>query len=148
MIVFIHVCAYGRTSARGCAPKQIIRNIKNEPAVYEKQARFSYAFRAKKTEKTAGEILSPHGRFEARQREKRADTRRKKRAKQRFYAKKIRRKKQIKRLTGNVCCDIINLRRIEKRVYFPKIWNRFQIKKRVFTKGKKRKNPQKKVRNG
>lgn len=88
MIVCIHVCAYGRTSARGRAPKQIIRNIKNEPAVYEKQARFSYAFRAKKTEKTAGKILSPHGRFEARQREKRADTRRKKRAKQRFYAKK------------------------------------------------------------
>lgn len=47
-------------------------------------------------------------------------------------------------MTGIVCCDIINLRRIEKRVYFPKIWNRFQIKKRVFTKGKKRKNPQKK----
>ncbi|HAC10974.1 MAG TPA: hypothetical protein DCE65_03845 [Clostridiales bacterium] len=89
MIVCIHVCAYGRTSARGCAPKQIIRNIKNEPAVYEKQARFSYAFRAKKTSITSRKILSPQGRCKALQREKRADTRRKKRAKQRFYAKKI-----------------------------------------------------------
>ena len=35
-------------------------------------------------------------------------------------------------MTGNVRCDIINLRRIEKRVYFPKIWNRFQIKKTSF----------------
>ena len=42
----------------------------------------------RKQKKRRGEILSPHGRFEARQREKRADTRRKKRAKQRFYAKK------------------------------------------------------------